>query len=132
MTEIELLFLSALIGDAEGLDTESAQLIAGVYHGIGVLIVEQRHFAPRTVGQLTFESESSGGAGFSEVEIHAAQGEGTVAAHRELRAGSPGDYLVGGRNLHLTAVRRDRLLGKLRHGTLDGERENTASPLRSA
>ena len=50
--------------------------------------MEQRHFAPRTVGQLTFESESSGGAGFSEVEIHAAQGEGTVAAHRELRAGS--------------------------------------------
>ena len=121
MVEIQLLFSTADVGDANSAHRHATQFIARVNHLVFIVVVEQLHLLPRTIGTKTFELEERSSARLAKVEVHTAECNRTISGEREVRTHRPGDDFVRRSHFHLAAIDADGLAFKLRHVGVDGE-----------
>ena len=73
MAEIQLLFRTADVGDANSTHSHTTEFVARVNHLVFIVVVEQCHLLPRAIGTKTFELEERSSARLAKVEVHTAQ-----------------------------------------------------------
>ena len=92
VSEVDLLFLAALVGDAQFGRCHAAKFVTCVDYWVIVGVVQQRNLCPCTVDK-EFKLEVLCDTVDTEVEVHALICNGRLALKEEFSAGLSVDYL---------------------------------------
>ncbi len=99
MTEVELLFCTTNVGDANSAHGHATQFIASVNHLIFIVVVQESNLLPSAIRTETLELEERRCAHLAKAEVHATERYWTICGEGEMRTHGPSDDFV--RRSHL-------------------------------